>query len=59
MRWFLLIWVILGLHRWKNEFKATSYLGMTQIDNIPMRNIMVSNGCMQNKNTVISLQYSI
>ena len=49
----------IGLHRLKNDFKANSYLGMTQVDNIPMRNIMVSNGCIQNKNTVISLQYSI
>ncbi|MGE7672825.1 GNAT family N-acetyltransferase [Lysinibacillus sp. NPDC094403] len=49
----------IGLYRLKNEFKAISYLGMTQIDNIPMRNIMVSNGCNQYKNTVISLQYSI
>ncbi|WP_234007723.1 GNAT family N-acetyltransferase [Lysinibacillus sp. FJAT-14745] len=47
----------LGLYRLKNEFKAMSYLGMTQVDNIPMRNIMASNGCIQNKNTVISLQY--
>lgn len=49
----------IGLYRLKNEFKATSYLGMTQVDNIPMRNIMVSNGCIQNENTVISLQYSV
>lgn len=49
----------IGLYRLKNEFKAKSYLGMTQVDNIPMRNIMASNGCIQNKNTVISLQYSI
>lgn len=44
---------LIGLHRLKNEFKAKSYLGMTQIDNIPMRKTMVSNGCIQNKNTVI------
>ncbi|MGA3677301.1 N-acetyltransferase [Lysinibacillus agricola] len=49
----------IGLYRLKNEFKAMSYLGMTQVDNIPMRNIMVSNECIQHKNTVISLQYSI
>ncbi len=49
----------IGLYRLKNDFKAMSYLGMTQIDNMPMRNIMVSNGCIQNNNTVISLQYSI
>jgi len=49
----------IGLYRLKNEFKAMSYLGMTQVDNIPMRNIMVSNGCIQNKNTVTSLQYSV
>lgn len=49
----------IGLYRLKHEFKATSYLGMTQVDNIPMRNIMVSNGCFQHENTVISLHYSI
>jgi len=49
----------IGLYRLKNEFKAMSYLGMTQVDNVPMRNIMASNGCVQSKNTVISLQYSI
>lgn len=49
----------IGLYRLKNDFKAMSYLGMTQVDNMPMRNIMVSNGCIQNNNTVISLQYSI
>ncbi|WP_155591593.1 GNAT family N-acetyltransferase [Lysinibacillus cavernae] len=49
----------IGLYRLKKQFKAMSYVGMTQVDNIPMRNIMVSNGCIQNKNTVISLQYSI
>ncbi|KOS60224.1 GNAT family N-acetyltransferase [Lysinibacillus agricola] len=49
----------IGLYRLKNEFKAISYLGMTQVDNIPMRNIMVLNGCIQNENTVISLQYSV
>ncbi|WP_397538909.1 GNAT family N-acetyltransferase [Rummeliibacillus pycnus] len=49
----------IGLYRLKYEFKAKSYLGMTQVDNIPMRKIMVSNGCIQNENTVISLQYSI
>lgn len=49
----------IGLYRLKNDFKAMSYLGMTQVDNIPMRNIMASNGCIQHKNTVISLQYFI
>lgn len=49
----------IGLYRLKNEFKEMSYLGMTQVDNIPMRNIMVSNGCIQHENTVISLQYSV
>lgn len=49
---------LIGLYRLKNEFKAMSYLGMTGVDNIPMRNIMLSNGCIQS-NSVISLQYSI
>lgn len=38
---------------------AKSYLGLTQVENTQMRNIMVSNGCIQNENSVISLQYSI
>lgn len=48
----------IGLFRLKNEFNAKSYLGMTQIDNVQMRKILVSNGCLQHKNTVISLEYS-
>ncbi|MGE7918291.1 GNAT family N-acetyltransferase [Viridibacillus sp. NPDC093762] len=50
---------LIGLHRLKDEFKAKSYLGLTQVDNTQMRNIMVSNGCIQNENSVISLQHSI
>ena len=47
----------IGLFRLKNEFNAKSYLGMTQIDNVQMRKVMVSNGCRQHNNTVISLEY--
>lgn len=49
---------LIGLYRLINEFKAKSYLGMTQVDNIQMRNIMYSNGCILNKNSVISLEHS-
>lgn len=47
----------IGLYRLKNDFKAKSYLGITQIDNYPMKKIMISNECIQNENTLISLDY--
>lgn len=47
----------IGLYRLKNDFKAKSYLGITQTDNHAMKKIMISNGCTQNENTVISLEY--
>lgn len=50
---------LLGLYRLRNDFKAGSYLGATKIDNTPMRKIMIANGCTQNKNTVISLEYHL
>ncbi|MGD6896600.1 GNAT family N-acetyltransferase [Bacillus infantis] len=50
---------LLGLYRLRNEFKANSYLGATKIDNTPMRKIMIANGCTQNKNTVLSLEYNL
>jgi RimJ/RimL family protein N-acetyltransferase len=49
---------LIGLYRLQNDFKAKSYLGATQINNNPMRKIMKYNGCVENKNTVISLEYS-
>ncbi|WPK12701.1 GNAT family N-acetyltransferase [Lysinibacillus louembei] len=49
----------IGLYRLKNELKANSYMGITQIDNHPMRKIMVANGCIQYKYTLMSLCYSI
>ncbi|WP_042472288.1 GNAT family N-acetyltransferase [Bacillus ndiopicus] len=49
----------IGLYRLKNEFSAKSYIGITQVDNHPMKKIMVSNGCIENKETLVSLQYSI
>ena len=47
----------IGLYRLKNDFKAKPYLGITQIDNDPMKKIMISNECIQNENTLISLDY--
>ena len=46
---------LIGLYRLQNDFNATSYLGVTQINNHPMRKIMIDNGCLENKNSVISL----
>lgn len=40
------------------EVRPNSCLGMTQIGNDQMRKIMVANECIQNENSVISLQYS-
>lgn len=50
---------LIGLFRLKNDFKAKSYLGITQVNNLAMKKIMISNGCIQNKNTLISLEYSV
>ncbi|MEL5987215.1 N-acetyltransferase [Kurthia gibsonii] len=47
----------IGLYRLKNEFKANSYLGITKIDNHAMKKVMISNNCLQNENTLISLEY--
>lgn len=49
---------LIGLYRLQNDFKAKSYVGATQINNYSMRKIMIYNGCVENKNTVISLVYS-
>ncbi|WP_010093501.1 GNAT family N-acetyltransferase [Ornithinibacillus scapharcae] len=48
----------IGLYRLKNDFKAKSYLGATEINNNSMRKIMTYNGCLENQNTVISLAFS-
>lgn len=47
---------LIGLYRLRNDFKAKSYLGATEVNNNPMKKIMLSNGCVENKNTVISLE---
>lgn len=49
---------LIGLYRLRNDFNAVSYLGATEINNNPMRKIMIDNGCIESKNTVISLVYS-
>lgn len=49
----------IGLYRLKNDFKANSYIGITQIDNHPMKKIMISNGCIQNENSLISLDSNV
>ena len=48
----------IGLYRLKNDFKAKSYLGITQVNNHAMKKIMISNGCIENKSSLISLEYS-
>lgn len=47
---------LIGLYRLRNDFKAKSYLGATEINNNPMKNIMIYNGCVENKHPVISLE---
>ncbi|MBW8352125.1 GNAT family N-acetyltransferase [Bacillus sp. IITD106] len=49
---------LIGLYRLQNDFNAKSYLGATQIKNNPMRKIMLSNGCIENKHTVMTLEHS-
>lgn len=46
----------IGLFRLQKEWKAKMYAGSTEINNSPMRKIMVSNGCAE-KHTVLSLKY--
>lgn len=46
----------IGLHRLKQDFKARTYVGITQVENVAMRNIMKANGCQEHKNTLITLQ---
>jgi ribosomal protein S18 acetylase RimI-like enzyme len=48
---------LIGLYRLQYEFNAKSYLGATQTNNNPMRKIMKYNRCVENKNSVISLEY--
>lgn len=47
----------LGLYRLKKDFHADTYLGITQVDNFPMKKIMLSNDCTQYKHTLVSLDY--
>ncbi|GAK09148.1 hypothetical protein [Geomicrobium sp. JCM 19038] len=49
----------LGLYRLQMDFHAKTYLGITTIKNKPMRNIMLSNGCNQLNNTLVSLEYRL
>ncbi|GEN46186.1 GNAT family N-acetyltransferase [Alkalibacillus haloalkaliphilus] len=48
----------ISLERLRNEFNAKSYLGVTEEDNKPMRNIMKANGC-EEKYTVVSYRFTI
>ena len=49
---------LIGLYRLQKDFKAKTYLGATEINNHPMRKIMSCNGCIENKYTVISLEFT-
>ena len=49
---------LIGLFRLQIEFKAKSYLGATQIENIPMRKIMEANGCSEQKDLFITMEFS-
>jgi RimJ/RimL family protein N-acetyltransferase len=46
----------IGLHRLKQDFNAHTYVGITQVENVAMRNIMRVNGCNEIENTLITLQ---
>lgn len=47
----------IGLERLQQDFQAKTYLGATQIENEPMKNIMIANGCKHFGESVISLEY--
>ncbi|WP_264737512.1 GNAT family N-acetyltransferase [Cytobacillus firmus] len=49
---------LIGLHRLQYDFKAEKYLGATRADNTAMRKVMEENGCMQESNSVFSLEFS-
>ncbi|MCS0673675.1 GNAT family N-acetyltransferase [Cytobacillus firmus] len=49
---------LIGLHRLQHDFKAEKYLGATRADNAAMRKVMEANGCIQESNSVFSLEYS-
>ncbi|EZH64826.1 hypothetical protein DH09_20135 [Bacillaceae bacterium JMAK1] len=49
----------LGLYRLQIDFHAKTYLGITTIKNKPMRNVMLSNGCNQLQDTLVSLEYRL
>ncbi|MBX9974722.1 GNAT family N-acetyltransferase [Cytobacillus firmus] len=49
---------LIGLHRLQHDFKAEKYLGVTRADNAAMRKVMEANGCIQERNSVFSLEYS-
>ncbi|MCS0787580.1 GNAT family N-acetyltransferase [Cytobacillus firmus] len=49
---------LIGLHRLQHDFKAETYLGATRTDNAAMRKVMEANGCIQESNSVFSLEYS-
>ncbi|TFJ92338.1 GNAT family N-acetyltransferase [Lentibacillus salicampi] len=50
---------LIGLYRLQHEFGATSYYGVTKVDNTPMQNVMSANGCVRNNDPVISLAFSV
>lgn len=49
---------LIGLHRLQHDFKAETYLGVTRANNGAMRKVMEANGCLQESNSVFSLEYS-
>ncbi|RBP96716.1 hypothetical protein DFO70_101532 [Cytobacillus firmus] len=49
---------LIGLHRLQYDFKAEKYLGATRADNAAMKKVMAANGCIQESNSVFSLEYS-
>ncbi|MGP4072917.1 GNAT family N-acetyltransferase [Piscibacillus sp. B03] len=47
---------LIGLERLREDFKAKTYLGATEIDNVPMRKTMQANGCVED-HRVLTLEY--
>ncbi|WP_279401563.1 hypothetical protein [Piscibacillus salipiscarius] len=47
---------LIGLERLRADFKAKTYLGATEVENLPMRKTMQANGCVED-HRVLTLEY--
>lgn len=47
---------LIGLNRLREDFKAKTYLGATEVKNLPMRKTMQTNGCAED-HRVLTMEY--